>query len=68
MDIFIKIFLEQISKTFSYFMNPKEFIDNIYKALNDMVENTEYRINEEIFMESCKKYINEKDIKELKKD
>lgn len=50
MILFEKIYFEELAKDFSDIISPKELAKNIWSSTKIMVENTEYRTNEEIFM------------------
>jgi FMN phosphatase YigB (HAD superfamily) len=50
MNLFEKIYFEELAKDFADIMSPKELAKNIWSSTKIMVENTEYITNEEIFM------------------
>ena len=50
MALFEKIYFEELAKDFADIMSPKELAKNIWTSTKIMVENTEYKTNEEIFM------------------
>jgi FMN phosphatase YigB (HAD superfamily) len=50
MNLFEKIYFEELAKDFADIMSPKELAKNIWSSTKIMVENTEHKTNEEIFM------------------
>lgn len=50
MDLFIKIYFGEMGKDFSDIIDPKKLVDLIWEATGEMVRNTEYKTNEEVFM------------------
>jgi FMN phosphatase YigB (HAD superfamily) len=50
MNLFEKIYFEELAKDFADIMDPKELAKNIWSSTKIMVENTEHKTNEEIFM------------------
>lgn len=66
MDNFMKIYFEEMGKALSDLIPPKELITNIWSATEEMINNTEDRTNEEIFMEAFRKKIG-RDISEFVK-
>ncbi|NLK22306.1 MAG: HAD family hydrolase [Epulopiscium sp.] len=65
MEKFMSIYFGEMGKFFADLINPKELVSSIWKATGDMVKNTDFRTNEEVFMESFEKYIG-KDITQFK--
>ncbi|MEK6266019.1 MAG: HAD family hydrolase [Clostridium sp.] len=50
MALFEKTYFEELAKDFIDIMSPKELAKNIWFSTKNMVGNTEYKTNEEIFM------------------
>jgi len=50
MVLFEKLYFEELSKYFSDIISPRELAKNIWSSTKIMVQNTEYKTNEEIFM------------------
>lgn len=50
MILFEKLYFEELAKDFADIMSPKELAKNVWSSTKNMVENTEYKTNEEIFM------------------
>lgn len=50
MVLFEKIYFQELSNDFADIMTPKELAKNIWSSTKAMVENTEYKTNEEVFM------------------
>ncbi|MCB2314009.1 hypothetical protein LGL55_23445 [Clostridium tagluense] len=50
MILFEKLYFEELSKNFADIISPSELAKNIWSSTKIMVENTEYKTNEEIFM------------------
>ncbi|HOQ16762.1 MAG TPA: HAD family hydrolase [Defluviitaleaceae bacterium] len=57
MDTFMNVYFEEVGKLFRDIVNPKELITNIWKATEEMMRNTEYKTNEEVFTEAFEKYM-----------
>jgi FMN phosphatase YigB (HAD superfamily) len=51
MERFTAIYFEEMSRYFTDLIEPKLLVNNIWTATNVMVNNTEYRTNETVFME-----------------
>lgn len=58
MKLFEKLYFEAMGGCLSDLTNPKELIKNIWSSTMVMVENTDYRTNEEVFMEDFNCRIN----------
>lgn len=50
MKLFEKLYFSSISEKLSDLIGPKELINNIWASTNAMVQNLEYKTNEEVFM------------------
>ena len=50
MILFEKLYFQELAKDFADIMSPKELAKNIWSSTKVMVENTEYKTNQEIFM------------------
>lgn len=57
MDNFMHIYFKEMGIAFHDMIEPKRLVENVWKATNVMVNNTEYRTNEEVFMEKFKTLI-----------
>ena len=51
MILFEKLYFEELSKNFADIMPPKELAKNIWGSTKVMVENTEHKTNQEIFIQ-----------------
>jgi FMN phosphatase YigB (HAD superfamily) len=51
MDQFMHIYFKEMAIAFQDMIEPKRLVDNVWKATDVMISNTEYRTNEEVFME-----------------
>lgn len=56
--LFEKIYFQELANTFSDLMTPDELAKNIWGSTKAMVQNIEYRTNEEVFMEDFTSRIN----------
>ncbi|MCT8975439.1 HAD family hydrolase [Clostridium sp. CX1] len=65
MILFEKLYFRELTDTFSDIMEPEKFAKNIWESTKAMVKNTEFRTNEEVFMEDFGKRL-EADISVLK--
>jgi FMN phosphatase YigB (HAD superfamily) len=52
MDNFMHIYFKEMGIAFQDMIEPKRLVDNVWKATNAMVNNIEYRTNEDVFMEN----------------
>jgi FMN phosphatase YigB (HAD superfamily) len=50
MILFEKIYFQELAKDFADIMSPKELAQNIWSSTKAMVQNIEYKTNEEVFM------------------
>lgn len=57
MDSFMHIYFKEMGIAFQDMIEPKRLVDNVWKATDVMINNTEYRTNEEVFMEKFKTLI-----------
>jgi len=55
MDKFIHIYFSELSLLLKDMIEPEQLAKYIWKATDDMVKNTDYKTNEEVFMESFSK-------------
>ncbi|MDF2839812.1 MAG: Haloacid dehalogenase domain protein hydrolase [Clostridia bacterium] len=51
MDHFMHIYFKEMGIAFQDMIEPKRLVDNVWNATNVMVNNIEYRTNEDVFME-----------------
>lgn len=51
MDEFMKLYFGEMGAAFADLIPPKELVSHIWASTNAMVSNTEYKINEDVFME-----------------
>lgn len=58
LKLFEKLYFEAMSGYLGDLISPKELIRNIWCSTTAMVENTDYKTNEEVFMEDFKRRIN----------
>lgn len=52
MDKFLEVYFKELGKSLSHICDPKILVNNIWAATKAMIENTELRTNEEVFMEA----------------
>jgi len=57
MDKFMHSYFNEMGKAFHDIIEPKQLVDNIWKATGAMVKNIEHRTNEEIFIDAFSKLI-----------
>ncbi len=57
MDKFMHIYFKEMGIAFHDMIDPKKLVDSVWKATDVMIDNLEYRTNEEVFMEAFKKLI-----------
>lgn len=57
MKLFEKLYFSSISEKLSDLIEPKELINNIWASTNAMIQNLEYKTNEEVFMGDFQKRI-----------
>lgn len=54
MDSFTNIYFHEMGKAFIDIIEPKELVKHIWASTSEMVNNLEYKTNEEVFMEDFK--------------
>jgi FMN phosphatase YigB (HAD superfamily) len=57
MDSFMHIYFKEMGIAFQDIIEPKKLVDSVWKATDVMIGNTEYRTNEEVFMEKFRTLI-----------
>jgi FMN phosphatase YigB (HAD superfamily) len=57
MEDFAGVYFKEMGMAFKDMIEPKKLVDNVWKATDIMISNTEYRTNEEVFMEAFQKLI-----------
>lgn len=57
MNKFMHIYFKEMGIAFHDMTDPKKLVDNVWKATDVMIDNLEYRTNEEVFMEAFQKLI-----------
>lgn len=57
MDRFMQIYFHEMGLAFQDMIEPKKLVQSMWKAIDEMIDNTEYRTNEEVFMDAFGKLI-----------
>lgn len=57
MDSFMRIYFNEMGKTFSDLIDGKELVHHIWASTDVMIQNKDYKTNEEVFMEDFKNRI-----------
>ena len=58
-DEFVSIYFSEMEKAFKGFKDQNQIVKKIWSATNDMIESTDERTNEQVFMDSFKKLVEE---------
>lgn len=57
MDRFLEVYFKELGKSLCHLCTPESLVNNIWAATRVMIENTEPRTNEEVFMEAFENLI-----------